>query len=601
MWVSLNYLEPLFRIIGFGVLLTLLGSSLLYGFRISKFFSRFEMVFTGLALGLLTITPIMLILERLAIKINLPHTLLGFSMLMLLMLFLGRKKQSLPEIELIRHPLKARILLAGMLSASTLICLFLFIRYPIFHLNWLTIDPVTHASHTLTILSSGTVSQILPYRPALHCTSALACMIMGIEPFLTPRYIAGFIYAVTPVYMYLATSEMFKSWKTGLISAFFINFFFATSLRYFSDIGTWAALLADMLILAFLFLFFRLYKLHKFSVYIFIAFLVIALNLVHMESMMLVGLLIIFMVAACFKVKFKEKALLGKLLSIIFGVSIFTPYIVIHLLPLLTAKGGELWILGWVPALGGFYHKLYEVSPFLYTAWIHFNMPVGLLLVLVGCVLILIYKRGSGAIFSILWFVLAFSLSFAAWQLEILEPYRILMFSILPASMIGAFFLEKLLTFIYAKTSSLTYVRIINVVNKYLTVALIIVFIANLGSLHGILLLAFTPSTSPSQGEIHLAVYDSMLWIKNNVREGDGIASIEIPLYSKYYKVVVGKGDYLGDYSLPPDRLSKQLERKDMKYIAVLKMSSYYLDFENAPSLLKTYENKYITIYKAVK
>ena len=581
------------------------GFSLVYGLGIHRFFDRFESMFLSIALSMLLIPSVMLISDYFGFGIGLIQTMFGLVGLMAVMTLLSKNRRQ--SLTLHKHPVKARILALFMMAGSTLIYLLFLQKYPIFHPNWMTGDPVVHLLYTLSILREGSASYILPYPPALHCLAAFASMLTGIDPIFTVRYMAAFAGVILPVYVYIASSEILRDWRTGLASAFFLSFFFPLAMGHFGGSGTWANILVEPLTLAFLLMFFRMLRASSLAFYGLTAYTIAALTLVHREPVAVAGFLMIFMVGCWIKLKDKRKIFTAAMLTLIFGLSASSMYLVSTLLEFSSLFMGQNWMALaqiTVPSLESFPYKLYEASPFLYYAWGVLNVPFGPFLTAVGCALAF-RRKLFGDMFTVFWFLSILGLSFAAWRFGFFDPYRLLIFSLIPASMVGGILFKDGVFRLADRISRLTDISQINIANKYLFISLIVVCLLNVSYTIPYTYSLISSDPYPPPKDIDTAVYGSFRWLEDNLSKDRevSLASLEIPLYAHYRRYLEASIGikYVGDFSIPLEKMLKIAGERKVNYLAVYKLSFYAKEFESSSYLTKIYENNYITIYEIKK
>jgi hypothetical protein len=123
-------------------------------------------------------------------------------------------------------------------------------------------------------------------------------------------------------------------------------------------------------------------------------------------------------------------------------------------------------------------------------------------------------------------------------------------------------------------------------INKYLTLALIILVLIRVGFAPSYALQLSTTGTV--QREIDLAVYDSINWFRSNGTKNSTFVSIEIPLYAIYASLFIRNLKYMGDYSMSPEKLFNKIELNSGSYIAVFTLSEYYKDFSSRDDLKKS-------------
>jgi hypothetical protein len=142
------------------------------------------------------------------------------------------------------------------------------------------------------------------YPLSIYCEVALASMLIDADPFLVLRYMVVVIGVLLPIYVFFSVSELLSSWKAGAFSAFFIAFLLPAEITHFLETGTWSNIFCDVMIFAYLFLFFRTIKTKSLRGAAFLSLFTLFFILIHFIAFAIVFFTMIF--AAISILKFKD-------------------------------------------------------------------------------------------------------------------------------------------------------------------------------------------------------------------------------------------------------------------------------------------------------
>lgn len=441
-------------------------------------------------------------------------------------------------------------------------------------------DPVFHAQVTEAV-NKGEGKNVLlhaNFSVGLHFASSTMGSLLSVDALQSLRILLSLVVLAAIALTYFSANALLGGQRMANIAVLIAAFAMPVEAIHFIRVGTFPNVLADVVVLAILWLIFS--YIQKPSLGLGLTLALLGLGGIFAHSSFLLFLLALWIsIPVFFLISGSRFRIFAK--AVIY--STIGPVVLILVLFGFFARSFER-ITGYVAATDPLI-----IFQQLALNFVAFAGPVNTLAIALAALLTIKERRRNIAlIFALSWLLLLVGGAFFSSA-----DWRFVLFSLLPA----VFLIAGAIGFVFGfdadaingrmRSAIATRTRIL------LPLTLIALFVS--GGFLGILSRAYDPSMRERQE----AVFESMQWLKYN-GVGGAVASVGLLSDYRYLPVLTGIS-YVGDFPRPAAEILALSAEKGFAYVAVAAQSSYFQSFEQAADFRAEYRNSVVVIYFIIR
>jgi hypothetical protein len=438
------------------------------------------------------------------------------------------------------------------------------------------LDLLGHTRTTDAIIAGEGKSTLLHanYPIGFHFEAALLSRLTDISALQSLRVLASLaLLAVIPL-AYLSAREILGNTKAAGIAVLVAAFVLPADSIHLLQGGTFPNILEDAIVLTVVWLAFRYIRQPSLSVGITLALLGVGGTFVHSGFLIFLA---VFWITALLVLAFyrhQARAYVQAAVYSTIGVTAFGVFASFSFQANLQRVLTAYFVVG---------------RPFVFrTAFAEFVRdlllflgPVNVVAVVCATLFAIKYRKPVGLIFSLVWLTIMIPGAFLSG-----EEWRFVLFAMLP----GSFLVGNMLTEAPRHLSGVTSVSLVRL--KRIAVALVLLLMVVSGMLPNLITQAYNPTGRAQQ----IAIYQSMIWLKQSNCTG-GVASVGLwPDYQ--YLPAFTDIPYAGDFVRPPDYLLQKSVTLGFSCLVVNKQNQYFQLYEENLSLHEEFSNELVAIFQ---
>jgi hypothetical protein len=451
-------------------------------------------------------------------------------------------------------------------------------------------DPVTHARVVNAILNGGGRNEVLHGevgRAGIHFVAATLSGLFSIDALQSLRILLSLIILNSLVLVYSSARVLFGEKRIAGVTVLVAAFVFPVDAVHFIRVGTFANVAGDALILTMFLLFFSYVKRPCLPLGITLAFLGVAGTFMH--SGFLLFLAVLWASTPLVYLKFRRTfrnylqgvaystaglLFLGVMLTSVFARNlntIYSSYVVIAHPSLLNTDSYFITLVEFA----------YNFSILL--------GPVSMAAVFLAMVLVVKRQRHSAKpVFAAFWFIFLVVVSLLTFQ-----DWRFILFSFLPATFLvgGMIGWAPGLIAQSRDMSDRIKKKVLPIIVPLALCALVLSGTFLTSGFFGIVSRAYDPSERARQQ----AVFDSMVWLKQNSCSS-GVASVGLEMDYRYLPALTGI-QYVGDFDKPANELQQRSQIMGFHCLAVALANQNFQTFQVDNAFHEEYRNDVVALF----
>lgn len=433
------------------------------------------------------------------------------------------------------------------------------------------IDPVIHAGVTEKILNGQGRRVLLDsnFPTGLHFAAAFTGDLLLLDALSSLRLLVALILLESLVLTYFSAHALLGNKKLAKISFFVMAFVMPVEAIHLIRVGTFANIMADMIILGMLWLTCLYVRQPDFALGITI--LALGLTGVFVHSSYILFLFALWTSIPILRIITGQKVR-NFLKATIYGTA---GLIIFAVIGWQTFAGYIQRVTGYV---AGYSYPLWTLEDMIWNFLTFIGPLNSCMLVLAGFFVLLKQRKEIGRVFPVFWAVLLFIIAFFSYH-----DWRYVLFSLVP----GVFLAGNIIESLSAKASEkIPYRRL-----KRVPLPLFLILLTLSG---GYVCLA-TKIYSPYERIRQKHVLDSMQWLERNSNETT-IASVGLWSDYRYLPAITGI-PYAGDFIEPSEPMLMLSREHGFRYVVVATGNSNLHSFEQDLAFKEKFRNEIVVIF----